>query len=208
MHVLVINCGSSSIKADVIEPESDACADPAVQRIGSAECTADINGALHKLAGADHETALRATLPNWTCPIYNASVIGSYAAVPASQSRTSDLRQYQELEQLSPLAPLHSLQAAGIRVAIDILENRPQVAVFDTFHDPSRRAQQYALPQPLVAKHGFKRYGFHGTSHQWVAERAATWLAADLVRLVTCHFEMVPASVPLSTGVPWKRAWE
>ncbi|MEX1363234.1 MAG: acetate/propionate family kinase, partial [Nannocystaceae bacterium] len=96
------------------------------------------------------------------------------------------------IERLEPLAPLHNpANLAGIRAARAVCPGVPHVAVFDTaFHStlPSR-ARNYALPQSLTRQHGIRRYGFHGTSHAWVAQRAAAFLGEPLaaLRLITCH---------------------
>jgi len=96
------------------------------------------------------------------------------------------------IEGLSQLAPLHNpVAVAGIKAARARLPKVPQVAVFDTaFHSSMpEHAWTYALPRALAAQHGLRRYGFHGTSHRYVAQRAAAYLqrASRELRLITCH---------------------
>ncbi|MCL4129697.1 UNVERIFIED_CONTAM: hypothetical protein GTU68_012647 [Idotea baltica] len=97
-----------------------------------------------------------------------------------------------EIDLLSKLAPLHNpINLAGIEIARTIWPNLPHVAVFDTaFHTTlPRRAKTYAISQELAEKYGIRRYGFHGTSHQFVAQKAADFLKFPLreLRLITCH---------------------
>jgi acetate kinase len=96
------------------------------------------------------------------------------------------------IRELALLAPLHTnANLAGVRAAFDYCPDVPQIAVFDTaFHQTMpREACEYALPQHLTAAHGIRRYGFHGTSHAYVARRAARMLGAPLneVNLITMH---------------------
>jgi acetate kinase len=96
------------------------------------------------------------------------------------------------IKDVSGLAPLHNpVNLLGITVARTVFSNLPHIAVFDTsFHQTMpKRAVQYALPKELRAKYGLRRYGFHGTSHEYVAELAAEYLQADLnaLRVITCH---------------------
>ena len=194
MKVLVINCGSSSIKADVIEPTSGRrLRSLRVERVGTSECAARIDGTDPRpLGNVDHEDALMELLPGLAADV---SAVGHrvvhggerFAAPVRIDSAVVDA-----VEALVPLAPLHNpANLAGIRAARRLLPSLVHVAVFDTaFHATlPRRARAYALPVPLAEKHGLRRYGFHGPSHQWVARRAADFLAADIrdLRIVTCH---------------------
>jgi len=98
----------------------------------------------------------------------------------------------EDLRALTPLAPLHNpANLAGIDVARDLYPDLCHVAVFDTaFHSTlPRRARTYALPEELVKKHNIRKYGFHGTSHAYVASKAAEHLGEDIrnLRIITCH---------------------
>ena len=97
-----------------------------------------------------------------------------------------------KIDELKNLAPLHNPPAlVAIRIAKEFFPDIPHVAVFDTaFHSTlPNRAKQYALPMELIKKHHIRRYGFHGTSHQYIAEQAADYLDSDLrnLRIITCH---------------------
>jgi acetate kinase len=201
MYVLVINCGSSSIKAAIVDSrDGSRAASCHVERIGESGAglrIGDREVALGSQAG-DHDAALAAALPRLL------EAAGDGVAVDGVGHRvvhggpdfhrprriTDDL--VAELRRLEPLAPLHNpANVAGIEAARRLLPDLPQVAVFDTaFHATlPRRARTYALPEELREKHGLRRYGFHGTSHAFVAQRAAEYLDSDVrdLRLITCH---------------------
>ncbi len=197
MRVLVLNTGSSSLKADLVEVESGArVATALVERIGRPVCTVRLDGGPEEdLEAADHAAVLEATLPRLVGE--DAEVAGVGHRVVHGGERFRDPVRIDDdvetaIEELVPLAPLHNPPGlAGIRAARRLLPGIPQVAVFDTaFHATlPRRAYTYALPGELAEKHGIRRYGFHGTSHGWVAARAAEFLGEDLhdLRIVTCH---------------------
>ena len=180
MDILVVNCGSSSLKAAVIDTDSGACvAEVKVERIGDEV--------------PDHTTALRSAIDQLDDRPLDA--VG-HRVVHGGEAFTRptfvDDALIAALEELVPLAPLHvPANLAGIRAAKEALPDLPQVAVFDTaFHSTmTGRAKTYALPQELAAKHGIRRYGFHGPSHKIVAQRAAEHLGSDLrdLRVITCH---------------------
>ncbi|MCL4111997.1 UNVERIFIED_CONTAM: hypothetical protein GTU68_038813 [Idotea baltica] len=96
------------------------------------------------------------------------------------------------IESLNNLAPLHNpINLKGIRIARSFFTDIPHIAVFDTaFHNTlPKRAKTYALPVELCKKHGVRRYGFHGTSHDYVSKAAANYLKTDIkaLRIITCH---------------------
>ena len=195
MPVLVINAGSSSIKIDLIDPDSGARdAVIRVERVGSAECVAHVEGRDSiALADADHAKALDAVLP--LIDAEQVEAVG-HRAVHGGEQFTAptllDDATLEALDALTPLAPLHTpSNLACMRAARERLPDVPHLAVFDTaFHATlPRRAQLYALPADVMAKHGLRRYGFHGTSHGWVAARAAAHLDTpiDMLRIITCH---------------------
>lgn len=97
-----------------------------------------------------------------------------------------------EIENVSELAPLHNpANVTGIKAFKEILPNIPAVAVFDTAFHQSMPPESYlySLPYEYYEKYGIRKYGFHGTSHKYVSERAAEMLGqpADRLRLITCH---------------------
>jgi len=198
MRVLVVNSGSSSLKVDVVEETSGARAAARVERIGRSDCTLRLgDGPEEALEAADHAAALQAVLPRLVTRGAGEALAAVGHRVVHGGERFRDPVRIDDavenaIEALAPLAPLHNPPAlAGIRVAGRLLPGVPQVAVFDTaFHATlPARARTYALPVELAEQHGIRRYGFHGTSHAWVAASAARHLGEDLrdLRLVTCH---------------------
>ena len=198
MDILVVNCGSSSLKADVLNADSGARrAALRIERIGSADCAARLNGGAPVSLGAvDHDAALSAMLDDLLAAAAEPVAAVGHRIVHGGEAFDAPVRiddtVEASIEALSSLAPLHNpANLAGVRAARRLLPGVPHVAVFDTaFHATlPRRARQYALPSELVEKHGLRRYGFHGPSHAWVAQRAAAFLDADPrdLRIITCH---------------------
>ncbi len=196
MQVVVINSGSSSLKLDVINTETGHRAHSArVERVGTAGCTLSLDGGpavAHP--GSTHAEALAALWPRALAGIAVDAVGHRVVHGGAHFDRAVRIDDAVEavIESLCALAPLHNPPAlAGIRAARALLPDACHVAVFDTaFHATMpRRAQHYALPEEVAVKHGIRRYGFHGTSHAWVAEQAARFLREDLrhLRVITCH---------------------
>ncbi len=177
MNVLVVNCGSSSLKADVLDADSGRrLASARVERVD------------------DHGVALSQALPELQAagPIDAVGHRVVHGGAEFSEPVRIDGEVVATIERLIPLAPLHNpANLAGIRAARELLPDVPHIAVFDTaFHATlPRRAREYALPAPLRTKYGLRRYGFHGPSHQWVAKKAAAHLDADPrdLRIITCH---------------------
>lgn len=211
VHVLVINCGSSSIKAEVVDTEGGRRHGGfAIERIaeqGGAATRlhwhgpwADGHADGHPLAkSSDHAAALAEVLPQLRSRVADAQIELAgvvHRVVHGGERFAEPTRIDAEVEAaiaaLCPLAPLHNpANLAGIRAARELLPGLLHVAVFDTaFHQTMpRRARAYALPRELVERHGIRRYGFHGPSHAHVAARAAEHLGEDLrdLRLITCH---------------------
>jgi acetate kinase len=200
MNVLVINCGSSSVKADIREAKSGRrVAHARVERVGSAAACLRLGSAeprpcdalTYEAAVAHVTSALLAALP----PGARVEAVGHRVVHGGERFTASTLitpAVEEAIEALIPLAPLHNpANLAGIRGAKAALPDAHHIAVFDTaFHATlPRRAQQYALPQELVKKHTIRRYGFHGISHRDLAERAAAFLGEELksLRIITCH---------------------
>lgn len=199
MDVLVINAGSSSIKADLLDANDGARRiSLRVERVGTADCFARWDGGPPEHLGpADHESALAAALPRLMAAARGGKVeVVGHRVVHGGERFVTpsaiDDELVAELHEISHLAPLHNpANIAGIEAARSLLPDALHVAVFDTaFHATlPRRARTYALPYELSERLGLRRYGFHGTSHAWVAGLAAQWLDADLrdLRVVTCH---------------------
>ena len=180
--VLVLNCGSSSLKYAVVEPDSGRqLADGIVERIGAGPIP-------------DHEAALRAAFDELAEAGLDLDALGLVAVGHRVVHGGPDLYRptvvddalIATLETLSPLAPLHNPPAIlGIEVARKVLPDLPHVVVFDTayFHDLPPAAANYAIDRDLAAQWHIRRYGFHGTSHQYVSEQAAEFLGVPLESL-------------------------
>ena len=181
--VLVLNCGSSSLKYAVVELDSGRqLSDGIVERIG------DGGGP------PDHEGALRtafAALADSGCGLEALELVAVghrvvHGGPDLYRPTIVDDELIAKLEAISPLAPLHNPPAIlGIQVARKVLPDVPHVAVFDTafFHDLPAAAATYAIDRDVAARWHIRRYGFHGTSHQYVSEQAAEFLNAPLESL-------------------------
>jgi acetate kinase len=201
--VLVINSGSSSLKYAVVEPESGKMvADGIVERIGDgpvADHGAALQEAFNQLAesGRPLETlglvAVGHRVVHGGPDLYRPTLIDD--ALTA------------ELEELAPLAPLHNPPAVlGIRVALEALPDLPHIAVFDTafFHDLPPAAATYAIDRDIAAQWHIRRYGFHGTSHQYVSEQAAAYLDRPLESLnqIVLHLGNGASASAIARGKP------
>lgn len=201
-NILVINCGSSSIKfALVNETQETFALSGLAERLGSPEAVLHWQQGESKnslsVPGADHRQALSHLLPivqdvaaGELHGIGHRVVHGGEHFTGASRLNEASLLAIREV---APLAPLHNpANLQGIEAAMKLFPDLVQVAVFDTaFHQtlPSH-AYRYAVPEALYSDHGVRRYGFHGTSHRYVSQRAAqmsglpanasSWLVAHL----------------------------
>ncbi len=179
MLVLVVNCGSSSVKYKLIEPD-----EPKVRLAGEVERIGE---------ELTYEEALSRVFA--AASSFDVGVVGHrvvHGGERFYEATLIDDEVVEAIEACVPLAPLHNPHnLAGIRAARQALPSVPQVAVFDTaFHARlPRRARTYAIDQELASRYGIRRYGFHGTSHAYVAEQAARYLRRPLaeLRLVTLH---------------------
>ena len=193
-NVLVINCGSSSIKFSVVDHETSSHAiRGSVERIGQDNAQLKYTAAhgtnSQLLGAADHERALRSigAILNETAGIQKELLAVGHRVVHGgetfSASSQIDEQVLSAIENCSHLAPLHNpANVMGIRTAQRLFPKLPQVAVFDTaFHQTlPQQAYLYAIPYNLYKEHGIRRYGFHGTSHRFVTERAAALLGKPL----------------------------
>jgi acetate kinase len=197
MQILVINCGSSSLNAAVIDPDTGIRSwEGRVERVGTSEAELRLSTGARGLAAPDHAHALSALLN--AIPDHQREHIGAaghrvvHGGEAFVQPTRIDDTVEAEIERLIPLAPLHNpANLAGIRAARRLLPHVPHMAVFDTaFHATlPRRAQRYALPTDVTERYGLRRFGFHGISHQYVAQAASEWMEADIrdLRLISCH---------------------
>ncbi len=207
MKILVINCGSSSLKYQLIDSESEkAIAVGLCERIG-------IDGRLvHTKVGnekltfekplPDHEAAVQAVLAALTDAGHG--VIGSLAEIGAvghrvvhggerfTSSVVIDDEVIAAIRECNDLAPLHNpANLIGIDACRKLMPGVPMVAVFDTaFHQTMpKKAYTYALPYEYYDKYKVRRYGFHGTSHSYVSRRAAEIAGLDYgnSKIIVCH---------------------
>jgi len=215
MKILVLNCGSSSVKFQVIETSLDMIAANAdrtlargsVERIGMSDSRLTLDAPGRKLHQEideilEHRAAVERVMRALTHPEHG--VIGSASEIDAVGHRmvhggekfASSVLITPEVEAMIEecivLAPLHNPHnLRGLRAARSILSEVPHIAVFDTaFHQSMPpRAYIYGLPYGLYTKHGIRRYGFHGTSHRFVAIHTARRLGKPLeeAKIVTCH---------------------
>lgn len=209
MKILVLNCGSSSIKYQLMEmnSESKLLAKGLVERVGL-----EMGEFTHRAEGCDkyyiqtpiatHKEGINMVLAALTDPkhgvIKNVNEIqgcghrvahgGEY--FPASVLITEDVKK--KILDLCQLAPLHNpANLQGINVIEELLPSLPQVAVFDTsFHQTMpAEAYLYGLPYEYYQNYKVRRYGFHGTSHKFVAPKAAKLMGKDWhdLKIITCH---------------------
>ena len=195
----MLNSGSSSVKFQLIDPDSGASlADGIVERIGEDASTASLTvgdkEATRDARVADHEAALRTAFDLFEEAGTHLDTVGLIAVGHRVVHGGPDLYRptlvddalIGKLEELAPLAPLHNPPAVlGIQVAHKALPDLPHIAVFDTafFHDLPPAAATYAIDRDIAERWHIRRYGFHGTSHQYVSEQAAAFLDVPLARL-------------------------
>jgi acetate kinase len=189
--ILVINCGSSSAKYQLYDRKTfRSLAKGVIEKIGVSGACPDHYAAIESIVAA--LTGRRSGAIKTARDIRG---IGHRVVHGGEEFRHSTIitdRVVRSIEKYAKLAPLHNPPSlAGIKACSKILKGIPQVAVFDTsFHQTMpARAYLYGIPFEYYAKYGIRRYGFHGTSHAFVAGEAAKKLGRPLRRLciVTCH---------------------
>ncbi|MDD6327232.1 MAG: acetate kinase [Eubacteriales bacterium] len=207
MKILVINCGSSSLKYQLIDSETEqVLAKGICERI-------KLDGVLeHQIPGKekikkelpmpDHNAAVRIVLDYLTDSSFGAirslheiDAIGHRVVHGGEKFASSAVINEEVIEAIAAcndLAPLHNpANLIGIRACKDLMPNVPQVAVFDTaFHQTMPPyAYMYGLPYEYYEKYKVRRYGFHGTSHSFVSKRTAELLGMDIenTKIIVCH---------------------
>ena len=208
MNVLVINCGSSSLKYQLINADSEeVLAKGLCERIG-------IDGGMHtyqpkgsdkiksNVDMPDHTKAVRLVLDALTDE--KTGVIKSLSEIDAvghrivhggekfSKSVIIDDEVLEAIKECNDLAPLHNpANLIGVNSCKELMPNVPMVAVFDTaFHQTMPpKAYLYGIPYEYYKKYKVRRYGFHGTSHEYVAKRTAEFLGRDIkdMKIIVCH---------------------
>ena len=208
MNILVLNCGSSSVKYKLIEIKANkVLAEGGVEKIGLHDAfikfkVADGSKKSISLNISDHNGAIKAILDLLTSADYGC--ISSFNEIDAvghrvvhggekfNKSVLIDNEVIEKIKQCYSIAPLHNpVNMAGIDAITEILPDVPQVAVFDTaFHQTMPpESYMYALPYEYYKNDGVRRYGFHGTSHRYVSRRVCDFLGVDYStqKIITCH---------------------
>ena len=201
--VLVINSGSSSIKYQLVDPETgEAIAKGLVERIGDPvgkiKHTHGDDVTIEEIPIADHEVGMREVLRLFDDKgpkLAEAGIVavghrivqgGKYFDGPA----VIDDEVRNLIEELCPMAPLHNpAHLKGIDVARELMPEIPHVAVFDTafFQALPEKAYTYALNAEVAEKYAVRRYGAHGTSHQFVSREVAKYLGRDDLKQIVMH---------------------
>lgn len=205
MKVLVLNSGSSSLKYQLLTmPEAAVLADGLVDRIGieGGNFSHKANGEKTKFKKelADHKEALNTVLEllttGETAVVSNIEEIDAigHRVVHGGEKFTSSVVVTPEvikgIEECTELAPLHNpANMQGILAMQEIMPTKPQVVVFDTAFHQTMKPENflYAVPYSWYEKYWVRRYGFHGTSHKFVSERAAELLENKELRIINCH---------------------
>ena len=217
--VLVLNCGSSSVKFALYDPElRERLLNGLAERVGTPDASITIKYAsgprtIADLAGTDHKGVLTTVLDelgDWmTENGVTISSVGHRLVHGAEEFAESALITEETLEAVrrcSPLAPLHNpANIAGVEAAQAVLPDVPHVGVFDTaFHQTMPQvAYRYAVPTEWYADYGVRRYGFHGTSHLYVSGAAADMLGKPLedLKIVTAHLGNGSSLAAIRDGV-------
>ena len=208
MKVLVLNCGSSSIKYQLVDMANNAnvMAKGLLERIGleMGEFTHKWNGQKHyeQLPIPNHTEGIKIVLKALTDEkigvikdLKEIGAVGNRVAHGGELFKESvlvDDKVIEQIKSLEHLAPLHTPgNLAGIYAMREVLPGVPQTAVFDTaFHSTlPPKTFLYGLPYEMYEKYGIRRYGFHGTSHKFVAEKAAKMIGKDWndLKIISCH---------------------
>lgn len=208
MKILVLNCGSSSVKYKLIDSaDKKVLAEGGVEKIGLPDSFIKFrlpDGSKETLTVnmPDHKEAVKQVLNVLTDP--KKGVISDFSEIGAVGHRVVHGMEYfnksvvitpeviEKVKECYPVAPLHNpANVTGIEAVEAIMPEVPQVAVFDTaFHQTMpAKAYMYALPYEDYEKYGIRRYGFHGTSHRYVSRRACEFLGLpyEKQRIITCH---------------------
>ncbi|MDE5791619.1 MAG: acetate kinase [Muribaculaceae bacterium] len=208
MKILVLNCGSSSVKYKLIDSTSkEVLAEGGVEKIGLEDSflkfkRPDGSKETITVSMPDHKEAIKQITKVLTDP--KEGVIKSFDEIEAVGHRVVHGMEYfnksvlitpevvERVKECYPVAPLHNpANITGIEAVTELMPATPQVAVFDTaFHQTMpAKAYMYALPYEDYEKYGVRRYGFHGTSHRYVSHRVCEFLGVpyDKQKIITCH---------------------
>lgn len=207
MKILVINCGSSSLKYQLIDMEDEnVLAKGLVERIAieGSILTQKVNGEKYIIEQPmnDHKEAIKLVLDALVDSTHGVikdmseiSAVGHrvvHGGEKYADSVLIDENVMESIKECIKLAPLHNTpNIIGINACKDLMPTTPMVAVFDTaFHQTlPDYAYMYPLPYDLYTKYGIRKYGFHGTSHKYVSKYTAEFLNKDIkdLKIITCH---------------------
>ena len=207
MKILVLNCGSSSLRFQVIDMKNeDRIVKGHYERVGGKNSSLRLNVRGEKSVithvARTHEEAISFVLELLLDPKYQ--ILDSLDDLEAIGHRIVHGGEYfnesvlitpdviEKIRQCIPLAPLHNPESlAGIEAVKKLLPDKPMVAVFDTaFHQTmDKKTYLYQIPYGYYEKYKIRKYGFHGTSHRYVASRVATLLKKDIktLKIISCH---------------------
>ena len=207
IKILVLNCGSSSLKYQLINMETEeVLASGKYERIGEEEAfnTHKVNGQKIevKKSAYNHKEAIEFVLEQFTNPEYK--VIDSLEEIDAighrvvhggeifKESAVIDEKVMQQISECGEFAPLHNPAAVlGMEACKNVMPGKPMVAVFDTtFHQTMPKDKYiYPIPYEFYKKYGVRKYGAHGTSHMYVSQRLAEIENKNIedLKIVTCH---------------------
>ena len=208
MKTLVINCGSSSLKYQLIDMNTEECmVQGLVERIGieGSVLTQKVEGRDKYIINTeikDHKEAIKLVLGALIDPIHGViksmdeiSAVGHrvvHGGEKYSDSVLIDDEVLKSIEECIVLAPLHNPpNLIGIEACKELMPNTPMVAVFDTAFHQTMPKHSYICPLPyeLYEKYSIRKYGFHGTSHKYVSNKVAKVMGKDIkdLKIVTCH---------------------
>ncbi len=208
MNILVLNCGSSSVKYKLIEIKSNkVLAEGGVEKIGLSDAfikfkQPDGSKKIVELDITDHQGAIKAILDTITdekdgcIKSFDEIDAVGHRVVHGGEKFNKSVKISDEviakIKECYGIAPLHNpVNMAGIEAISKVLPNAPQVGVFDTaFHQTMpAKSFMYALPYKYYKEDGIRRYGFHGTSHRYVSHRVCEFLNVpyEKQRIITCH---------------------
>ncbi len=205
MQILIINSGSSSIKFQLIEmPSKDLKCSGIIERIGSKETLLTYKTSQTKVQESNeiktHKEGLEkiaqlllGTEKGIIKDIQDIDAVGHrvvHGGDSFSKTTLINKQVKDEISKFAPLAPLHNPHnLEGIIVTEQLFPNAKQVAVFDTaFHQTMPlKARKYAIPKRFYDEHGVQAYGFHGTSHKYVSEKAIDYLQVSTSKIISIH---------------------
>ena len=221
MKILVLNCGSSSLKYQLINMETEeVLASGKYERIGEKEAfiTHKVNGEKIKIDNPayNHTEAIEFMLKQLTNPEYKVienldeiEAIGHrlvHGGEKISESVLIDEKVEEVLKEYTDLAPLHNPACIlGIEACKNVMLGKPMVGVFDTAFHQSIPKEKYIYPIPYeyYKKYGIRKYGFHGTSHMYVSQKLAEIEGKDIkdMKIVTCHLGQGSSICAVNGGI-------